>query len=42
MNPGKELAGGNKKEIKIELKNTGPFYASKFPTVVTSFQPMQG
>ena len=32
MNNGSELKLGKKKELKIELKSTGPFYTNKFPS----------
>lgn len=42
LNPGKDLANNNRKDVKMELKSSGAFYASKFPSVTGSYQPLTG
>jgi hypothetical protein len=42
LNNGLELVKKNKKDFKIELKNNGPFYASKFPTFLSTYPSLAG
>lgn len=42
MNNGLELVKKNKKEFKMELKNNGPFFTNKFPSVVSTYPALPG
>lgn len=37
---GSEIKEAKKKELKIEIKNIGPFYTNKFPTVPVYTPPV--
>ena len=43
LNNGVELVRKNKKEFKMEIKNNGPFYSVKYPSLLlTNYPPLQG
>jgi hypothetical protein len=43
LNNGVELVRKNKKEFKMEIKNNGPFYSAKYPSLLlTNYPPLQG